>query len=317
MTRFVRWALAAVVVIAIGYFAIAGWMLSSVLKNVVTVGGMLGGIATQTTDPYALNYDGDPQKAFGFAFEEVAIPGELGHSPAWIVPGDGADGMYWMVYAHGIAGRRESGYKALSVAQPLGINSLLFSYRNDAGAPAAPEGIYGFGVTEWRDLEAAVKLAEERGARRIILAGDSMGGAIIGEFLKNSQHVKWVVAAALDSPALDITAVVRGFASRIGFPLPGAVARVARQILPWRVGIDFSDAVTLPVLASGPRLLFDVHGTADSVVPVSVSDELNARRARGMTYLRTGADHVQSWQEDPERYRSALDAFLREVVAGN
>jgi fermentation-respiration switch protein FrsA (DUF1100 family) len=315
MRRFVRWGLAALVVLAIGYFAVAGWMLSSVLKNVVTVGGMLGGMTTQADDPFALNYDGDPQRAFGYAFEPVELRSDIGALPAWIVPGASTSDV-WMVYAHGIAGRRESGYKALSVAQPLGINSLLFSYRNDAGAPPAPEGIYGFGVTEWRDLEAAVKLAQDRGARRIVLAGDSMGGAIIGEFLRRSSEVRWVVAAVLDSPALDITAVVRGFASRIGLPLPGAVGWVARQIMPWRVGIDFSDAVTLPVLAAGPRSLFVVHGTGDSVVPVSVSDELNQRRARGMTYLRTGADHVQSWQEDSERYRSALDQFLRGVVAG-
>ncbi|MBX3531655.1 MAG: hypothetical protein KF849_13690 [Rhizobiaceae bacterium] len=316
MSRFLKWALAALVLLAAGYFAVSGWMLSSILKNVVTVGGMLSGITTQAGDPFALNYDGDPRKAFGFAFEEIALPGELGPLPAWIVPGEGGDGTHWMVYAHGIAGRRESGYKALSVARPLGIDTLLLSYRNDTGAPAAPEGVYGFGVTEWRDLEAAVKLAEERGARRIILAGDSMGGAIIGEFLRNSTHVTWVTAAVLDSPALDIRAVVHGFAVRIGFPLPGAVAWVARQIMPWRVGIDFSDAVTLPVLASGPRHLFDVHGAADSVVPVSVSDELRARRV-DMTYLRTGADHVLSWQENPERYRSALDTFLRGVVGGN
>lgn len=318
MPRFLKWVLAAVVVLAAGYFAVAGWMLSSVLKNVVTVGGMLAGIQTQTADPFALNYDGDPQKAFGFAFEDVTLASELGPLPAWIVPGETGGGDYWMVYAHGIAGRRESGYKALSVARPLGINSLLFSYRNDEGAPAAPEGIYGFGITEWRDLEAAVLLAQERGAnpQRIILAGDSMGGAIMGEFMRNSTHAKWVTAAVLDSPALDVKAVARGFAARIGFPLPGAVAWVARQIMPWRVGIDFSDAVTLPVLAGAPRHLFDAHGTADSVVPVSVSDELRARRIN-MTYLRTGADHVQSWQENPERYRAELDAFLRAVVAGN
>jgi hypothetical protein len=316
MSRFTRWVLAAAALIAVGYFAIAGWMLSSVLKDLVTVGGLLGGIQTQASDPFALNYDGDPQRALGYPFDDVTLDGELGPLPAWVVPGESAKGDFWMVYAHGVAGRRESGYKALSVAQPLGVTSLLFSYRNDAGAPPAPERIYGFGVTEWSDLEAAVKFAEDRGARRIILAGDSMGGAIIGEFLRNSQHVRWVVAAALDSPALDIRAVVRGFAARMGLPLPGAVAWVARKILPMRVGIDFSDAVTLPVLASGPNHLFVAHGTADSVVPVSVSDELDERRVN-MIYLRTGADHVQSWQENPERYRSELESFFRSVVAGN
>jgi fermentation-respiration switch protein FrsA (DUF1100 family) len=316
MRRWIQWALAAIVIVAAGYFAVAGWALSSVLKDVVTVGGALSGIETQSDDPFQVNYDGDPGQTFGFAYEDVEIDGELGPLPAWIVPGEGGNADYWLVYAHGIAGRRESGYKAVSVAHPLGINSLLFSYRNDDGAPASPEGAYGFGLTEWRDLEAAVKLAEARGARRIILAGDSMGGAIIGEFLKNSQQVRWVVAAALDSPALDVRAVVRGLAGRIGLPLPGAVAWVARQVLPWRLDLDISDAVTLPVLASGPRHLFVVHGTADEVVPVSVSDELDERRSSGMTYLRTGAGHVQSWQEDPERYRAALDEFLRQVVAG-
>ena len=316
MRRLVRWGLVAVVLVAAGYFLVAGWVLSGVLKNLVTVDGMLAGIETQTDDPFALNYDGDPLEAFGYAFDTVELSGELGPLPAWVVPGEGASDDVWMVYAHGIAGRRESGYKALSVARPLGITSLLFAYRNDDGAPAAPEGIYGFGVTEWRDLEAAVAFAETRGARRIILAGDSMGGAIIGEFLRNSRHVRQVVAAVLDSPALDVTAVVRGFAARIGFPLPGAVALVARQFLPYRVGMDFSGSVTLPVLAAEPNRIFVAHGTADSVVPVGVSDELAQRRVRGMTYLRTGADHVQSWQEDPERYRSELDAFLRAVIEG-
>ena len=316
MRALLKWTAAGVVIVAAAYFAIGGWVLSGVLRNVITVDGALAGIGTQTTDPFQLNFDGDPQKTFGFAFEEAAVQSELGPLPAWIVPGEGGTGDVWVVYAHGIAGRRENGYKALSVAQPLGITTLLFSYRNDPAAPAAPEGIYGFGVTEWRDLEAAVKLAEERGARRIVLAGDSMGGAIIGEFLRNSPQVRRIVAAALDSPALDMKAVVRGFAARIGFPLPCAVAWTARQMMPLRVDIDFSDAVTLPVLAAQPRYLFNVHGAADSVVPVSISDELNARRV-GMTYLRTGADHVQSWQEDPERYRSELDGFLRRVVAGD
>jgi len=314
MSRLLKWALVAVVVVAAGYFVVAGWILSGVLKHVVTVGGMLSGIETQTADPYALNYDGDPGKAFGFAFEDAQVQSELGPLPAWIVPGAGAPTDLWMVYAHGIAGRRESGYKALSVAQPLGITSLLFSYRNDEGAPAAPQGVYGFGVTEWRDLEAAVNLASQRGARRVVLAGDSMGGAIIGEFLVRSPQRSSVVALVLDSPALDIRAITRGFAARIGFPLPAAVAWVARRILPWRVGIDFSGAVTLPAVAAVPGPVFDAHGTADSVVPISVSDELDARRGGRMTYLRTNADHVQSWQAEPERYRAELTAFLQALA---
>lgn len=317
MSRWVRWTFSAIVMVALGYFAVAGWLLSGILKDVVTVGGMLAGIETQSDDPYALNYDGDPGKAFGFAFEDASVQSELGPLPAWIVPGDGTAVGTWLVYAHGIAGRRENGYKALSVAQPLGITSLLFTYRNGVGAPNAPEGIYGFGVTEWRDLEDAVKLARERGARRIILAGDSMGGAIIGEFLTRSEQRSGIVALVLDAPALDIRAITSGFASHIGFPLPEGVAWTARRmILPWRVGIDFSGAITLSVVGSVPYPIFNAHGARDSVVPVGVSDELYERRVGRMVYLRTNADHVLSWQAEPDRYRSELDAFLRGVVAG-
>lgn len=315
MRRFLRRVLVAAAVLAAVYFAVAGWMLSGILLNVVTVGGALGGIETQTRSPYELNYDGDPRRAFGLAFEDAMVATKLGDAPAWIVPGmDDTQDELWAVYAHGIAGRRESGYKALSVLHPLGVTVLLPSYRNDAGAPAAPEGVYGFGVTEWSDLEAAVTLAEERGARRFILAGDSMGGAIIGEFLARSPKALAVVAIALDAPALDVRAVTENISERAGFPLPVGVAWTARRILSSRTGIDLSGAVTLPTLArfSGP--VFVAHGAADSVVPVAVSDTLLSRRQAPTVYLRTGADHVLSWQEDPERYRTALDAFLRSAV---
>src|SRR5699024_1269193 len=101
----------------------------------------------------------------------------------WYVPAQGSAGPLagkniWAVMVHGRGGRRTECIKALPVAAALGIDSLLMSYRNDGEAPAAPDGKYGLGITEWEDVEAGVRYALDHGAEEVVLFGWSMGGAI-------------------------------------------------------------------------------------------------------------------------------------------
>lgn len=56
--------------------------------------------------------------------------------------------------------------------------------------------------------------------------------------------------------------------------------------------------------------LFLSHGSTDRVVPVSSSDALVAQRQGVTSYLKTEADHIQSWHADPARYDASLSAFL-------
>ncbi|WP_457826784.1 alpha/beta hydrolase family protein, partial [Staphylococcus aureus] len=65
------------------------------------------------------------------------------------------------------------------VFHELGITSLLVSYRNDGEAPRSRTGTYALGATEWRDVDAAIGYARRQGARRVLLMGWSMGGAIV------------------------------------------------------------------------------------------------------------------------------------------
>ena len=69
-----------------------------------------------------------------------------------------------------------------------GITSLVVSYRNDGEAPRSRAGTYALGATEWRDVDAAVGFARRRGAKRIVLMGWSMGGAIALQLSLNSAH---------------------------------------------------------------------------------------------------------------------------------
>src|SRR5690606_36395443 len=125
----------------------------------------------------------DP-RALGYETEDVRISVENGSAPAWLVraaPGPtgraGATAAHpgpeqgpvstvsgrvlpgagvWAIMVHGRGAKRAEGIRAIGSARALGMTSLLISYRNDGDAPAAGDGRYGLGTTEWRDVEAAV-----------------------------------------------------------------------------------------------------------------------------------------------------------------
>lgn len=299
-------------VLALLWLAVGSWIASSALHRVLTVGTIAGAIAgtTPPDDPFDLGYVGDPRVTFGMDFEDVVVPTPLGDAPAWLVPAENGPNGLWAIYVHGIAGDREDGYRHLSVLHEAGIPTLLVTYRNDAGAPAGADGVYTFGLTEWPDIEAAVDLALARGATRILLVGESMGGAISGAFLRNSTRADRVVGLVLDAPALDMPAVTASGLKGLRVPTPLTIGRISLWLFAQRYGVDFTRAVTLDTVAEFPGPLFLAHGDGDRIVPVSISDRLMAERTGVTTYLRTRADHLQSWHEDPDRYRGQLLLYL-------
>lgn len=299
---------------AILYVPVASLLTAGLIGWLVTAGNVDWNGPVQS-DPFALGYRGDPRQAFGLPFETVGIPMELGDSPAWLVPAAGAAPGLLAIYVHGIGGLRENGYRQLSVLHEAGLPVLLPTYRNDAGAPQAPNRIYGFGLNEWRDLDLAVTWAGAQGYDRIVLVADSMGGGIAGQFLMHSSQAGRVVAMALDAPALDFPAVAAARVAAHGLPLAETIGEIGSWLASLALGADLTGAVSRAAVAAFPGPLFLVHGSADRLVPVSISDELVAERAGPTTYVRTGADHLLSWQENPERYREEMLDFLRETLA--
>jgi uncharacterized protein len=292
------------------YLAVAGFLLQRMAGRLIIVGPLAEAVAAAVPaqDPLTLGYRGDPMQALGLPFEDVTLQTALGPAPAWLVRG--TPGGLTAVYVHGIAGAREDGYRHLTLLHDAGIDVLLITYRNDPGAPASPEGRYGFGLTEWPDLEGAVQYLEDQGATNIVLVGESMGGAIVGQFLQNSPLASHVVAVALDSPALDFHAVLTHIAGQFHLPLSGAVAWVAQTLLGLTGPLDLSQAQVTDVFAAFPGPLFIAHGTGDRIVPVLGTDRLLQRRSGPTVAFRTDADHLQSWAADERGYRRGFAEFL-------
>ncbi len=260
--------------------------------------------------PEDIGYVGDPQAAFGYPFDTVNIETDLGPAPAWLVRPGTTAGSTWAIIVHGIGGRRENGYRFLPVFHDAGMPALLISYRNDQDAPASPDGHYAFGLTEWPDLEAAVQYGLDNGADSVVLLGESMGGGIVGQFMRQSQLSDRVEAIVLDAAAIDFRATLLTNMRGMGLPLPDLLASGGLLMAAWQMPFDLRAANVVDVFAEFAGPMFISHGSTDRVVPVSSSDELAARRRGPTVYLRTLADHIQSWKEDPARYDAALSGFL-------
>lgn len=311
MISWLRRGLIALVTVAVLYVVGGGVATTLLVTHLLTPGSVdwAGyGNPNPPADPFELGYRGDPKAAFGLYFETVTYDTELGPAEAWLVPAAKPEGP-WAVYVHGIGGIRENGYRQLSILHEAGIPTLMITYRNDRGAPAG-DPVYSFGVTEWRDLDAAMAWLLHRGAPSVIIAAESMGGGITGQFLMHSQQVNSVAALALDAPALDFPAVVADKLGARHLPFANSVAAVAVGMFDLYRNADLAAAVSLDAVAQFPRPLFLAHGAADSLVPITIADRLVEQRTASTVFLRTGADHLRSYKEEPARYRAEMLGWL-------
>ncbi|GAA2797446.1 alpha/beta hydrolase family protein [Crossiella cryophila] len=262
-------------------------------------------------------FDGDPKQAHGLDFTEVPIASELGPMPAWLVRPDSAgDTGVWAVQVHGRGASRDETLRVIPTIRKLGLTNLSITYRNDKGAPISPDGLYHLGDTEWRDAEAAVRFAVQSGARRVVLFGYSMGGAIIGQFLARSELAGQVAAVVLDAPVLSWQKTLDWQAGERG--LPKFLTPIATTVSSWRSGIDFDrmELIEHPPARKPPTLL--IHGSADGTVPVQASRDLaeqSRRLAWPVEYVEIpGADHVAAWNLYPAAYEQLISNYLTRML---
>jgi len=260
-------------------------------------------------------FSGDPGQALGLPFSDVRVRGELGPMPAWSIPARPARDDTWAIVVHGINSDPQTGLRMAPTLRRAGLPTLLITYREDLGAPSSPDGFHHMGLTEWRDLEAAARYALAHGAKRLVLAGYSMGGAIVAQFMQRSPLAPRVAGLVLDAPALDWREILSFNATELGFPsfstLPVEWAIGARIDVDW----DSLDAVKHPDAFQLPILLF--HGGEDELVPISISEEFAAELPRWVTFHRyPRADHCEAWNVDPPLYERQLTSFLTGLSSG-
>ena len=98
-----------------------------------------------------------PKSVSNTDYEYIEYESDLGMFPAYLTS-KGETGV--VIFVHGFRGAFERDFTAMLRApdfENLGYRSMIISYRNDANAPEDPSGLYQYGVTEWIDLDNAIK----------------------------------------------------------------------------------------------------------------------------------------------------------------
>lgn len=270
----------------------------------------------------------------GFDAEDVAIPVDRGSAPAWLIrpePGGrhaaegrpGASADTWAIMVHGRGARRQEGIRAIATARAMGMTSLLISYRNDGEAPAADDGKYGLGATEWRDVEAAIRFALERGANEVVLFGWSMGAAVCLQLTDRSELAPRVAALVLSGPVINWIDVL-AHQARLN-RLPEAVGRLGQYMITSPAGRRITglaapvDLKTMDWVSRADQLRVPtliLHSEDDTYVPVGPSLQLAQKNPSLVTFVRfTQARHTREWNVDPERWDTAVRVWLESTLS--
>jgi hypothetical protein len=262
-------------------------------------------------DPYAEGLD--PMSSFAIEFENVRIPGNLGVNPAWFVPGS-ADTWVIIVHGEGLDERRQA-LRVLPTYVDAGLPVLIITYRNDGAAPD-DGGFYRWGLSEWQDIDAAMTYAGApgRNARSFVLHGFGMGANIVAMHLHESDTASDVIGAVLDSVVVDLGAVVDGIADERG--IPAIVNAAAKAVARVRFGLEWAELDQQARAAQFDTPLLVLHASEDDLSPITSVEEFVSAVRGPVTYERfDGADRVELWNQDPERYNDAVLRFLIGVEA--
>ena len=203
----------------------------------------------------------------------------------WFVPAAPARGT--VLFLHGNAGNISHRLDSVQMFHRLGYDILIFDYRgygNSGGTPSE-EGTY-------RDADAAWRyLAEQKQvpACRIVLFGESMGGAIAAQLASREKPAALVIAS--------------GFTS---------VPDLAQQLYPWlparwlaRIRYDtraYLRTVTAPVLIA--------HSPQDEIVPYAHGQALFAAADPPRQFLELAGGHNDGFIFMRESWTGVLQEFL-------
>ena len=259
------------------------------------------------------------------AYSPELIGSAVGPCPAWLFPAGAGD--VWVIQVHGRGTTRAECLRAVPLFHQLGITSLVVSYRNDGEAPRSRAGTYALGATEWRDVDAAVGFARRRGARRIILMGWSMGGAIALQVSLNSAHRKAISGLILESPVVDWRLVLQHQARLMRVPPTVSGLAIGALQHEWASPITRSGGAIpfdrLDVVARAAELrhpMLILHSDDDGFVPSDASHDLVAARPDIVELeVFEVARHTKLWNYDQDRWSRRIRAWLeaRDLAAAD
>ena len=245
-----------------------------------------------TPDTFGLKYEPVVMRAA----DDTALYG-------WFLPAQGTP-KATVLFLHGNGQNISTHIASVAWLPRAGFNVLALDYRGygrSGGSPSLPGLLL--------DIDAAMRALLTRPdvePERIVLLGQSLGGALAIYYAAHSRYRAHLRAVVVDSAFSDYRAISREkFANTlITWPL---------QWLPW-LTVDNSYSPEASVSALSPIPLLLIHGDQDSLVPIHHSQRLYELAATPKyLWVVPGAGHIQAMKEPEIQQR--LGAFLVQALS--
>ena len=221
---------------------------------------------------------------------------------AWFMPATGKP-RATVLFLHGNAENISTHFMNVAWMPAEGFNVLALDYRGYGGSEGKPS-LPGMQL----DIDAALTALRARpdvDPRRIVLFGQSLGGALAIHYAARGSQRGALRAAIADSAFADYRKI--------------ASEKLAASVLTWPfqwlpalvVDNDYSPLASVGAISPLPLLL--IHGEADAVVPPYHAQRLyEAARVPKELWLLPGVGHIQSVRDAALRRR--LGDYVRRVV---
>ena len=212
------------------------------------------------------------------------------------------------IFFHGFRGSWQRDFCGITeAALELGHNILFVDQR----AHGESEGRFiTYGIKERHDALSWIEYVCRRFGDEceIVLVGASMGGATVLSCaeLELPKNVKAIISdSAFSSPLGIITKVAGGGGFR------DAVVRVGASLTASVLcGFNLYESSATEAVKNAKIPIMLVHGYGDKLVPYAMAEELTASNSSIRLESFEGADHIQSYLVDSEKYKTAYKDFL-------
>ncbi|MEO7559296.1 MAG: alpha/beta hydrolase [Nitrosospira sp.] len=222
----------------------------------------------------------------GLAYESVEISttdGETLHG--WFVPAPAAKGT--VLFFHGNAGNISHRMEYLLMFHRLGYNTFIFDYRGYGQSSGSPSesGTYLDAQSAWRYLTETKNVPPAR----IVLFGESLGGAVAAWLAMNEKPGALVLASVFTS-------------------VPDMAAKIY-PFLPVRLLSRF-DYNTIEYLQSVTCPVFVAHSSQDDIVPFAHGRALYQAAPEPKQFLELQGGHNSGFIFMQEDWMKALGKFI-------
>ncbi|NOK60796.1 MAG: alpha/beta fold hydrolase [Chloroflexi bacterium AL-W] len=283
----------------------------------MSLSGVFLGVAAYTTvrinsrspTDYLSEYTFTPYETQVKGYESVTIRTEDGiNLSGWWLPQPSSSRVIVI-----FGGHRSVKSDMLGIGSGLwraGNNVLLFDWRSRGQSDIAQ---FSLAYYELQDAIAAIKYVQERVPDAILgVTGFSMGASIAVLLAAQMPQIRAVVA---DSPFTGITEVLANSISRYRLPSQ-MIVPIANLMNYWCYGYQFQAIRPIDAIANiTPRPLLLIHGSGDSLIPVTHAHQLFATAGEPKNlWIYPDVEHCGAYFADRQQYVSRVVEFFEQYL---